>query len=54
MSPIPQPLSTGKGQPLALAEASALKMGETLLVSKQIEAKSVTVAVSLAGRKYRG
>jgi cobalt-precorrin 5A hydrolase/precorrin-3B C17-methyltransferase len=38
----------------SVAEAAALKMGKTLLVSKQIEAKSVTVAVSLAAREYRG
>jgi cobalt-precorrin 5A hydrolase / precorrin-3B C17-methyltransferase len=38
----------------SVAEASALKMGETLLVSKQIEADSVTVAVSLAEREYIG
>jgi cobalt-precorrin 5A hydrolase/precorrin-3B C17-methyltransferase len=38
----------------SVAEAAALKMGHTLLVSKQIEAKSVTVAVSLAAREYRG
>ncbi|AVQ72405.1 precorrin methylase [Microcystis sp. MC19] len=38
----------------SVAEAAALKMGDTLLVSKQIEAKSVTVAVSLAAREYRG
>jgi cobalt-precorrin 5A hydrolase/precorrin-3B C17-methyltransferase len=38
----------------SVAEAAALKMGKTLLVSKQIEAKSLTVAVSLAAREYRG
>jgi cobalt-precorrin 5A hydrolase/precorrin-3B C17-methyltransferase len=36
----------------SVAEAAALKMGATLLVNKQIEAASVTVAVSLAEREY--
>ncbi|MFM6405185.1 MAG: cobalamin biosynthesis protein [Microcystis sp.] len=38
----------------SVAEAAALKIGDTFGVSKQIEAKTVTVAVSLAARKYRG
>lgn len=52
--PNPSAIVNREGGTPSVAEAAALKMGETLLVSKQIEAKSVTVAVSLAARKYRG
>ncbi|MCA2552851.1 MAG: cobalamin biosynthesis protein [Microcystis sp. M04BS1] len=52
--PNPSAIVNKKGGTPSVAEAAALKMGETLLVSKQIEAKSVTVAVSLAAREYRG
>jgi len=52
--PNPSAIVNKEGRTPSVAEAAALKMGETLLVSKQIEAKSVTVAVSLAARKYRG
>jgi cobalt-precorrin 5A hydrolase/precorrin-3B C17-methyltransferase len=49
--PNPSAIVNKQGGTPSVAEAAALKMGETLLVSKQIEAKSVTVAVSLAARE---
>lgn len=52
--PNPSAIVNKKEGTPSVAEAAALKMGHTLLVSKQIEAKSVTVAVSLAAREYRG
>ncbi|GBD51615.1 precorrin methylase [Microcystis aeruginosa NIES-298] len=52
--PNPSAIVNKQGGTPSVAEAAALKMGEILLVSKQIEAKSVTVAVSLAAREYRG
>ena len=52
--PNPSAIVNREGGTPSVAEAAALKMGDTLLVSKQIEAKSVTVAVSLAAREYRG
>ncbi|WP_071821096.1 cobalamin biosynthesis protein [Microcystis aeruginosa] len=54
INPNPSAIVNKQGGTPSVAEAAALKMGEILLVSKQIEAKSVTVAVSLAAREYRG
>jgi cobalt-precorrin 5A hydrolase/precorrin-3B C17-methyltransferase len=50
--PNPSPIVNEEVGTPSVAEAAALKMGATLLVSKQIEAASVTVAVSLAAREY--
>jgi cobalt-precorrin 5A hydrolase/precorrin-3B C17-methyltransferase len=52
--PNPSPVVAEEVGTPSVAEASALKMGETLLVPKQIESQSVTVAVSLAEREYIG